>query len=86
MVRTAAGTGWISGRETKIPLLCDVGQKKKNPARIMIGIALKKKKRPSDICKESQTLFKAKSLLLLPDGAICSSCFPDPAAVCIVLT
>ena len=52
----------------------------------MIGIALKKKKRPSDICKESQTLFKAKSLLLLPDGAICSSCFPDPAAVCIVLT
>ena len=33
--------------------------------------------RPSDICKESQTLFKAKSLLLLPDGAICSSCFPE---------
>ena len=33
--------------------------------------------KPSDICKESQTLFKTKSLLLLPDGAICGSCFPE---------
>ena len=33
--------------------------------------------RSSDICKESQTLFKTESLLLLPDGAVCSSCFPE---------